>query len=1073
MKNKPEWTARVPAVFGSLFTLAGVCYLLAFGFIHLSPRSLELLAYFDEYYLPVPRASLSWAVVLFLLAAALYRGKRMAVVVTVSMLVLMAVSNIVVAVSFGPDIAPLHWVIPGTAVQLALIGVLMYSRHEFVALIRRANFARAIGVFLLTMLVAIAAGWCIVRMFIPAVPANERLLFTLQYVLSFGAVDVIRSLGIGTFRVRMILGVISALPLVAAFITLLRSQRHTNMLAAEDEGLLRRQLASFGTADSLGYFATRRDKSVVFSPDGRAAVTYRVEVGHCLASADPIGDPQSWSSAIEEWLKTARVHGWNPCVLGASAHGAAAYHRAGLKVLRVGDEAVLQLGTRAALRNPEVRRHISACRKRGLTVRIRRHELIPVDQMQAIIADAEHWRVGGDERGFSMALSRLGDTADGQCLLAEVLDADGQRVAMHSYVPWGSTGISLDLMRRSPEAPPGVNEFLIGGLIDNADGLGLTRLSLNFAVFREIFADGAALGAGPVVRLARRVLLFASRFWQLESLYRSNDKYRPDWVPRYLAYTDASALGGALIAMGLAEGYLPRIRQRPPKNTPEAFAQAHLVADPDFTTVATRTVPEQTRIRTAKAEALRERGINPWPVAKPPTHTTMRALAAPAGSRVEVAGRVVRLRDFGGVVFVVIRDDAGTIQALITAQAGAAHTTARRDIDLGDLIQVAGTRCQSRSGEESIDVTQLRMNAKCLHPLPDKYHGLTDPEAQVRQRHVDLAINEASRQMVRDRSTILNALRAGLLEEGYLEVETPILQPIHGGANARPFRTHINAYDMDLYLRIAPELYLKRLAVGGVERVFEIGRTFRNEGVDFSHNPEFTILEAYRAHADYMDMLHTTRTLIQRAAEAVHGRCAVPGPEGQMVDISGQWPIVPFYDAVTANLGPAAHIGPLTPDTPVETLREVCQLLEIAWAGDWGHGELMLELYEHLVEERITTPQFTIDFPVSVSPLTGTHRHDPRLAERWDLVAWGVELGTAYSELTNPLDQRERLTAQSVRAAGGDPEAMELDEDFLTALEFGMPPTGGLGMGVDRVVMFVTGKSLRETLPFPLVRPRS
>ncbi len=1074
MKNKSSWTSHVPAFFGTLFALAGVCYLLAFGFIHLSHRSLELLADFDEFYLPMPRASLSWAVVVFLLAAALYRRKRMALWITVSLLLLMAVSNIVALLTLPREAVPLHWVIPGTAVQFLLIGILMYSRHEFVAIIRRANFAQAIGVLIISMTLAIMIGWLIVRAFIPAVPSEDRFLFTVQYMLSFGAIDVIRALGLGTFRVRMILGIISAIPLVATFFTLLRSQRHTNMLAREDEELLRRQLDAFGNNDSLGYFATRRDKSVVFSPDGRAAVTYRVEVGRCLASADPIGDPHSWHDAIAEWLKVAQVHGWMPCVLGASTQGAAAYHRAGLKVLRVGDEAVIPLGTRAALRNPEVRRHITACRKRNMTVRIRRHRQIPADEMRDVVADAERWRVGGEERGFSMALSRLADPADGNCLLAEVLDANGQRVAMHSYVPWGMSGISLDIMRRSPEAPAGVNEFLVGGIVENAEALGLNRLSLNFAVFREIFAEGAALGAGPLVRFTRRILLFASRFWQLESLYRSNDKYHPDWVPRFLAYTDARSLGGALVAMGLAEGYLPRIRQERVDAAAGAFPQAQLVAKPDFTIdTAPRKVPEQTRVRTEKAEQLLERGINPWPIAQAPTHTTATALAAEEGSEVEVAGRVIRLRDFGGVVFVVIRDDAGTIQALVTAQAEEAHHCARRMIDLGDLVQVAGVRCQSRSGEESIEVHRLRLNGKCLHPLPDKYHGLTDPESQVRQRHIDLAINDDSRQMVRDRSTVLNALRQGLLDEGYIEVETPILQPIHGGANARPFRTHINAYDMDLYLRIAPELYLKRLCVGGVEQVFEMGRTFRNEGVDFSHNPEFTILEAYRAHADYMDMLHTTRTLIQRAAQAVHGGCVVPGPDGQMVDISGEWPIVPFYQAVTDNLGEASALGPLTPDTEVDVLRQICEQLEIAWADDWGHGELMLELYEHLVEERITTPQFTIDFPLSVSPLTGTHRHDPRLAERWDLVAWGVELGTAYSELTNPLDQRERLTAQSIRAAGGDPEAMELDEDFLTALEFGMPPTGGLGIGVDRVVMFVTGKSLRETLPFPLVRPRS
>ncbi len=340
----------------------------------------------------------------------------------------------------------------------------------------------------------------------------------------------------------------------------------------------------------------------------------------------------------------------------------------------------------------------------------------------------------------------------------------------------------------------------------------------------------------------------------------------------------------------------------------------------------------------------------------------------------------------------------------------------------------------------------------------------------MRQRYLDLATNARSRDLLKTRSVVVKALRDFLATRDFLEVETPILQRIHGGANATPFQTHINAYNLDLYLRIAPELYLKRLCVGGVEKVYEIGRNFRNEGVDFSHNPEFTSLEAYEAHSDYLKMLDLTREMIQFAATAAHGEPVIyrTGDDGtvERIDISGDWPVKTVHEVVSEGAGEE-----VTPETSAEDLRRICDRLEIAHRPDWDAGALVLELYEHLGEDRTTFPTFYIDFPTSTSPLTRAHRSRAGVAERWDLVAWGVELGTAYTELTDPVEQRKRLTAQSILAADGDPEAMELDEDFLEALEYAMPPTGGLGVGVDRVVMLITGQSIRESLPFPLVKP--
>jgi lysyl-tRNA synthetase class 2 len=588
--------------------------------------------------------------------------------------------------------------------------------------------------------------------------------------------------------------------------------------------------------------------------------------------------------------------------------------------------------------------------------------------------------------------------------------------------------------------------------------------------------------------------VFFSRWWQLETLYRSNMKYQPEWVPRFACYEDARLIPRVGVASVIAEGFLVLPFSRRKDHTGEHIAAPQRLVDsgllhqdgsaPDVSGLradlpadddAPR-LPDQVRVRMAKLKGLQDQGVDAYPVGRPPSHTVAAALAVtdPA-TVVTVAGRILRIRDYGGVLFAVLRDWSGDVQLLFDSAAAANDNPDFGScVDLGDLVEVTGTMGHSRNGTPSLLVTDWRMIGKCLRPLPDKWKGLTDPEARVRTRYVDLAINTDARDLIAARSAILHAIRETLVGKGFLEVETPILQQIHGGANARPFQTHINAYDLDLYLRIAPELYLKRLCVGGVERVFELGRAFRNEGVDFSHNPEFTLLEAYQAHADYNVWIDGCRELIQNAAQAANGAQVVmrPGSGNDAgglvpVDISGAWPVKTVHGAVSEALG--EEIGP---DTGLPRLRELCDRAGVPYLKHWDAGAVVLELYERLVEGQTEQPTFYKDFPTSVSPLTRPHRSIAGVAERWDLVAWGVELGTAYSELTDPVEQRRRLAEQSMLAAGGDPEAMELDEDFLQAMEYAMPPTGGLGVGVDRVVMLITGRSIRETLPFPLAKPR-
>ena len=491
-------------------------------------------------------------------------------------------------------------------------------------------------------------------------------------------------------------------------------------------------------------------------------------------------------------------------------------------------------------------------------------------------------------------------------------------------------------------------------------------------------------------------------------------------------------------------------------------------------------LPEQMRVRRDKLDRLRAEGVDPYPVGFPRT-TTLADLRATypdleadsaTGVRVGIVGRVILRRDGGKLCFATLRDGSGDLQVMLPIDTvGEERLKAwKTDVDIGDHVGIEGEVVTTRRGELSVRADRWAITSKCLRPLPEKFKGLTDPEARVRQRYVDLIVRPEAREMLMTRAAAVASVRNSLTSRGFVEVETPMLQVIHGGANARPFRTHINAYDMELFLRIAPELYLKRLLVGGVEKVFEINRNFRNEGADSTHNPEFTMLEMYEAYGDYSTMRELTQQVIHEAAMAVHGDLVVRhwDDDGAVTeyDISGDWPVIPVNEGISNALG-----HEVTPDTDADELRRLCDAAGIAIDPSWARGQIVLEMYEHLLEDRTTSPTFYTDFPTDVSPLTRQHRDEPRLAERWDLVAFGSEVGTAYSELIDPVEQRARLTAQSLLASGGDPEAMRLDEDFLRALEFAMPPAGGQGMGIDRLLMMLTGRSIRETVLFPLVRP--
>ncbi|PWU45603.1 lysine--tRNA ligase [Micromonospora globispora] len=487
-------------------------------------------------------------------------------------------------------------------------------------------------------------------------------------------------------------------------------------------------------------------------------------------------------------------------------------------------------------------------------------------------------------------------------------------------------------------------------------------------------------------------------------------------------------------------------------------------------------LPEQLKVRREKRERMLAEGVEPYPVGFPRTSTLAKIREQYAdlptdtatGDRVSVTGRVIFIRNTGKLCFATLRDGDGTeLQAMLSLDRVGAERLDdwKRLVDLGDHVGVTGEVITSRRGELSVLAEEWAVTAKALRPLPVAHKPLSE-EARVRQRYVDLIVRPQARQMVRTRAAAVRSLRDSLHGQGFIEVETPMLQLLHGGAAARPFVTHSNALSTDLYLRIAPELFLKRAVVGGVDRVFEINRNFRNEGVDSSHSPEFAMLETYQAYGDYDTMAKLTRNLVQQAAIAVSGSTVVTHADGREFDLGGEWRSVTLFGVLSEALGEEVTVR-----TERARLVEYADKVGLDVDPKWGPGKLAEELFEELVVPGLQAPTFVRDYPEETSPLTRAHRSEPGLAEKWDLYVLGFELGTAYSELVDPVVQRERLVAQAQLAARGDDEAMRLDEDFLRAMEYGMPPAGGMGMGIDRLLMALTGLGIRETILFPLVRP--
>ena len=487
-------------------------------------------------------------------------------------------------------------------------------------------------------------------------------------------------------------------------------------------------------------------------------------------------------------------------------------------------------------------------------------------------------------------------------------------------------------------------------------------------------------------------------------------------------------------------------------------------------------LPEQLRIRREKRAGLIERGIEPYPVSVARTKSlkdirekyTSLDIDVATGDIESLTGRIIFKRDTGKLCFATLREGDGTeLQAMFSLdKIGEEQLDSwKSDIDLGDIVSVTGEIISSKRGELSVLANSWSLAAKSLRPLPNEHKPMSE-ETRVRMRYVDLIVRPEARAYARLRPTVLRSLRETFHNQDFIEVETPMLQVMHGGAAARPFKSFSNAYDMDLYLRIAPELFLKRCVVGGIERVFEINRNFRNEGADSSHSPEFAMIESYQAYGDWRSIADLTRTLVQNAAMAISGSHVVTHHDGRQANLGGQWKEISLYEAISQGVGEN-----VTALTPIEELKKHATKLGIKIDPKWVTGKLAEEIFEHVAKEQLIEPTFVMGFPVDTSPLVRAHRDLPGVAEKWDLYVDGFELATGYSELVDPVIQRDRLVEQAQLGAKGDLEAMQVDEDFLRAMEFAMPPTGGMGMGLDRLLMALTGLGIRETILFPLVKP--
>lgn len=1101
-KSHSSWRQRVPAWMGWIYTIAALFCLVMIPFRYAVGHRVGRFTYLVLTVLGVPStATLGTAVLLAFLALLCFSRKRIGVIALIALHTLHALLSLVALIFSvsNPDVTLAVYLFLGFRLLLSsfFVAILFASARSFWGKINAQSAWKALVILISGQLLVFGIGLAMARVLAPRSWASSPLAIWVYSRMS--GLRLHRGLAIhlmfahqpGFRALSFFIMVLSGLVMMIAANRFILGQRAKARTRSEDLAL-RSLLIKWGKADSLSYYATRDNRAVIFSADGQAVVSYGVALGVALAAGDPIGDPSSWENAVQRWKSYCYRQGWIPAVISASAQGARIYRNQGLRVRKMGDEAIIS--PERFERNSSAGRALLAAQRRvaraGVEIEIRRQGELSPAQLREVAMVAELFR-RGNERGFSMSLDRMFAPQESDQLIVTARGKDGQLQCLLTFVPWGQRAVSLNLMRRAESAVNGVVEAMVLTLLQQGSEKGIERFSLNFAMFREIFVEGEAVDATINDRVKRALFVKASRFWQLESLYESNARYNPKWLPRYFCFSSDPLVPLSLIAAGMLEGFVPApqasVRGEPFDWEVDSQYLSELEAmRSDYTAAKLQVkLSEQQRSRRAKAEKLSAAGIESFPagfdLGIPLSQAKARLDAGEGEAAIRTFGRIVARRNHGGVVFWDLYYQGCYLQVVLERRNLTPEQFAHlRLLDLGDLIVVSGRCGASRNGTPSLIAENWTLAAKALRPIPHPAARL-DIATRTRERTMTLLNDAAAMRRLQARSRALSAVRKELIERGYLEVETPMLQAVQGGANARPFVTHSNAYQVNMFLRIAPELYLKRLAIAGMGAIFEMGRSFRNEGADATHNPEFTSLEVYKAGSDYQEMMTLTRELYQAAARAIHGKEIALRPinpedagagssdaEFEEVDISGQWRVISVFEAVSQAVGTT-----VTPDTGEEDLRSLCAEHHLTPPPGANCGTLLGTLYDELVEARTVKPTFYCDFPVESSPLTRRHRTDPRLAERWDLVAFGMELGTAYSELTDPRDQRERFTQQSLAAAAGDPEAMSLDEDFLNCLELGMTPLGGLGLGMDRMAMMLLGCDIRQVLAFPFVKPRN
>lgn len=1134
-KTKSSWKQQVPVCAGWVYSLGAIFCLITIVLRYLFEFGFNRITVYILLTLGVPALpTLSTAVLLAFVALLCFMRKRLAVIVMIAMQSLMALLCLLtlIVLWFDGELKQKYALEPAIflVIAIGIIVLLTKSASGFWGRVKLRSLLVGFSIVLAGEAILFGIAFALTRHLTPATIASSDIaLWVLRRIsglpfLSTPQINTLLREFPGIKALSLIVMILSAVIIFYAVMRILIGQR-CEIRSKPDDLRLRKLLIQWGAEDSLGYFATRNNRTVIFSSDESSAISYGVSGGIALAAGDPIGNPDSWEDVVLRWKKHCYSQGWIPAVIAASAQGARVYRRSGMMVKKMGDEAIIS-ADRFDENSVHGRALLAAqrrIRRSGINIEVRRQSEITPCELSELEMAASLFRIG-NERGFSMSLDRVFAPQDDRQLICTARGNNGELQCLLTFVPWGPRGVSLNLMRRAKNAANGVVEAMVLQMLQHGFEQGIDRFSLNFAMFREIFVEGESVDATLNDRFKRILFIKASKFWQLQSLYESNARYNPRWLSRYMCFSSDPLVPLTLIAAGCLEGFIPApaslltLKGTQWEADEEYLTQLKHIRQELTSQAVTYKLTDQQKVRRKKAEKLLSVGIEPFPpgfdlgeplrkVFKQVTNRTaltslpggnaQNADINPPGSAASVTeastcgnsplkthGRIVAKRNHGGVWFWDLYDRGTYLQVVLEKQHLASRDFANLPLlDLGDQIVVSGTCGTSRNGTPSLIAQKWVLAAKALRPSPHPKENL-DEKTSARDRTLTLRNDPVALQMLEERSRALTAVRAELAQAGFLEVETPMLQAVQGGANARPFVTRSNAYSIDMFLRIAPELYLKRLAVAGMGAIFEMGRSFRNEGADATHNPEFTSLEVYKAGADYLEMMTLTRKLYQRAARAIHGReialRPLKGPGNQKIersvkgtdyyayDISGDWPAIPVYQAISKALEEE-----ITADTDESILRQACQKFGIDTPPGADHGRLIGALYDELVEAKTTRPTFYMDFPVSSSPLTRKHRDHPRLAERWDLVAFGMELGTAYTELTDPRDQRERFTQQSLAAAAGDPEAMSLDEDFLNCLELGLLPLGGLGLGMDRMVMMLLGCDIRQVLAFPFVKPRS